>query len=82
MEATVNLDAVIARYTALAFDDSTPLPAAGIESLAMLRLAVQVADDDEVEIDASALVGLRTIGELKRWLGHLASNGTAGASAV
>ncbi len=70
MEATVGLDAVIARHTSFPFDDSTALPAAGIESLTILRLAVQVADDD-TEIDASALAGLRTVGDLKRWLAAL-----------
>jgi hypothetical protein len=73
MDATLNLDAVIARYAAFAFDDAMQLPAAGIDSLAILRLAVDVAADDEQEIDASALVGLHTVGDLKRWLGKLAS---------
>jgi len=82
MEATVNLNAVIARHTTFAFDDATPLAAAGIESLAMLRLAVEVAASEDAEIDASALVSLRTVGDLKRWLGDLASDGTAAAGAA
>jgi hypothetical protein len=77
MEATADLNAVIARYSAFTFDDSTPLPAAGIESLAMLRLAVEVAADDDMEIDASALAGLHTVGDLKRWLGGLAPGRSA-----
>jgi hypothetical protein len=72
MEATVNLDVVIGRFAVFAFDDSTPLAAAGIESLTMLRLAVEVAADEDAEIDASGLAGLRTVGDLKRWLGTLA----------
>jgi hypothetical protein len=74
MEATVNLDVVIGRFAAFAFNDSTQLAAAGIESLAMLRLAVEVATDGDAEIDASGLAGLRTVGDLKRWLGALASD--------
>lgn len=82
MDAPVDLDAAIARYSAFTFDDSTPLPAAGLESLSLLRLAVEVAADDGAEIDATALVGLRTIGDLKRWLGDIASSGSAGAGAA
>jgi hypothetical protein len=81
MKTTIDLDAVIARYSPFAFDESTPLPAAGIESLAMLRLAVEVAANGEMEIDASALAGLRTVGDLKRWLSALASGTRASTPA-
>jgi aryl carrier-like protein len=63
-----DLDAVIARYATFTFDDSTPLLDAGLESLALLRLAVETAADDDAEIDATRLVDLHTVGDLKAWL--------------
>ncbi|HEV3357709.1 MAG TPA: acyl carrier protein [Pseudonocardiaceae bacterium] len=67
-DTTLDLDATIARYATFTFDDSTPLLDAGLESLALLRLAVDVASDEEAEIDASRLVDLRTVADLKGWL--------------
>jgi acyl carrier protein len=70
-EMLLDLDATIARYATFTFDDSTPLLDAGLESLSLLRLAVDVASDDDAEIDATRLVDLRTVGDLKQWLSHL-----------
>jgi hypothetical protein len=67
-DTTIDLDATIARYATFTFDDGTPLLDAGLESLALLRLAVDVASDDDAEIDASRLVDLHTVGDLKGWL--------------
>jgi hypothetical protein len=67
-DTTLDLDATIARYATFAFDDTTPLLDAGLESLALLRLAVDVASDEEAEIDASRLVDLHTVADLKVWL--------------
>lgn len=67
-DTTLDLDQTIARYATFTFDDSTPLLDAGLESLALLRLAVDVASDDDAEIDASRLVDLHTVGDLKGWL--------------
>ncbi|WP_305783556.1 phosphopantetheine-binding protein [Symbioplanes lichenis] len=67
------LDERIARHADGAFDDSTLLNEAGIESLTLLRLAVQVAPSNDTEIDASQLAAIRTVGELKAWLRQLAS---------
>ncbi len=67
-DTTLDLDATIARYATFAFDDTTPLLDAGLESLALLRLAVDVASDEEAEIDASRLVDLHTVADLKGWL--------------
>jgi hypothetical protein len=64
----LDLDATIARYATFSFDDSTPLLDAGLESLSLLRLAVEVATDDDAEIDATRLVDLHTVGDLKGWL--------------
>lgn len=68
---TLDLNPMIARYATVAFDDSTPLLEAGLESLSLLRLAVEVATDENAEIDASRLVDVHTVGDLKAWLGEL-----------
>jgi acyl carrier protein len=67
-DTMLDLDATIARYATVTFDDSTHLQDAGLESLALLRLAVEVAADDDTEIDATRLVDLRTVADLKEWL--------------
>lgn len=77
MTIPLDLDSTIARYASVSFDDSTPLLEAGLESLSLIRLAVDVATDDDAEIDAARLVDLRTVGDLKKWLGSLAAAGTA-----
>jgi hypothetical protein len=82
MDVPVDLDAAIARHTTGAFDDTTPLPAAGLESLSLLRLAVEVAASDDAEIDATALVELRTVGDLKLWLAELAAGDAAATGAA
>jgi acyl carrier protein len=74
-DTMVDLDATIARYATFTFDDSTPLLDAGLESLALLRLAVEVADDDDAEIDATRMVDLHTVADLKEWLRDLNSTG-------
>jgi aryl carrier-like protein len=73
MADTVDLDGVIARYATTEFDDSTPILEAGLESLSLVRLAVEVATDEEAEIDATRLVDVTTIGDLKTWLRELGS---------
>ncbi|GIE90983.1 phosphopantetheine-binding protein [Actinoplanes regularis] len=74
MTIPADLDTTIAKYASVAFDDSTPLLEAGLESLSLLRLAVEVAADDDAEIDATRLVDLRNVGDLKKWLGELAAS--------
>jgi acyl carrier protein len=51
---------------------------AGLESLALLRLAVDVTTNHDAEIDATGLVDMRTVGDLKKWLGTIATGGQAG----
>ncbi|MDT0528307.1 phosphopantetheine-binding protein [Micromonospora sp. DSM 115977] len=75
MTTPADLDTTIAKYASVAFDDSTPLLEAGLESLSLLRLAVELADDDDAEIDATRLVDLRTVGDLKQWLRELSAVG-------
>lgn len=72
-DTIVDLDTIIARYATFDFDDSTPLLDAGLESLALLRLAVDVAADDDAEIDATRMVDLHTVADLKHWLADLAA---------
>lgn len=72
-ETAHDLNALIARYTSVGFDDVTPLLEAGLESLSLLRLAVDVATDDDAEINATQLVDLRTVADLKAWLLALAT---------
>jgi acyl carrier protein len=73
------LDSIIEQYATAKFDDSTPLLDAGIESLSLLRLAVEVAADADAEIDATRLVELRTIADLKSWLREIAFTETTEA---
>jgi hypothetical protein len=73
MTAPLDLDSTIARYATVSFDDSTPLLEAGLESLSLLRLAVEVAADDDTEIDATRLVDVQTVGDLKAWLAGIAA---------
>jgi len=65
---TLDFDATIARYATFTFDDTSRLLDVGLESLSLLRMAVDVATDDDAEIDASRLVDLHTIADLKQWL--------------
>lgn len=65
-----DLDSTIAQYATADFGDSTLIQEAGLESLSLLRLAVEVADED-AEIDAAGLVDVRTVGDLKVWLTSL-----------
>jgi acyl carrier protein len=74
-DTLLDLDATIARYATFAFDDTTPLLDAGLESLALLRLAVDVATDEDAEIDATRLADLRTVADLKHWLADLMTAG-------
>ncbi|OPF83921.1 hypothetical protein VT50_0202925 [Streptomyces antioxidans] len=67
MITPTDLDSRIAQYATAEFVDSTLIQEAGLESLSLLRLAVEVADED-AEIDAVGLVDVRTVGDLKVWL--------------
>jgi len=75
MSLSLDLDAAIGRYAAVSYTDSTPLVAAGLDSLTLLRLAADVAVDDDSEIDAGGLVRLRTVADLKTWLHGIATAG-------
>lgn len=70
-----DLDRAIARYTAGPFTDSTLLTDAGLVSLSMFRIAAELCPDPSAEINVEGLAGVRTIRELKQWLGGLLGNG-------
>ena len=70
----MDLDKMIAEHATAAFEDSTPLLVAGLESLSILRLVVAAAADDGAEIDGGRLAGLRVVGDLKLWLTELAAS--------
>jgi aryl carrier-like protein len=72
-----DLDATIVKYATSRFDDDTRLLDTGLDSLSLVRLAVEVAHDKDGEIDAARLIGLRTVGELKDWLREIAGPGVA-----
>jgi acyl carrier protein len=73
MSLAPDLNATIARYATSPFTDVTTLQDAGLESLSLLRLAVDVAEDDDAEIDATRLVDLKTVSDLKDWLTSMTS---------
>ncbi|HTZ45360.1 MAG TPA: phosphopantetheine-binding protein [Jatrophihabitans sp.] len=75
MSVWTDLDSVIGNYASPGFTDTTPLVAAGLDSLTMLRVVAAVAADDDTEIDASRLVDLRTVADLKDWLRAVAGTG-------
>jgi aryl carrier-like protein len=75
MALVPDLDSAIGRYAAVSYTDATPLVAAGLDSLTLLRLAADVANDDDSEIDAGGLVRLRTVADLKAWLRAIAAAG-------
>ncbi|NIL64874.1 acyl carrier protein [Salinispora arenicola] len=56
-------------------DDSTPLLEAGLESAVAAATRRRRANDDDAEIDATRLVDLRTVGDLKQWLHELSAVG-------
>jgi aryl carrier-like protein len=70
----MELDTMIAEHATAAFEDSTPLLQAGLESLSILRLVVAVATNDSAEIDGTRLAQLRVVGDLKLWLTELAAS--------
>ncbi|WP_199272923.1 hypothetical protein [Streptomyces broussonetiae] len=73
---------MIAQYATADFGDSTLIQEAGLESLSLLRLAVEVAAGEDAEIDAAGLVDLRTVGDLKVWLTSLVPDNADGTGAA
>ncbi|QHA10039.1 acyl carrier protein [Streptomyces broussonetiae] len=82
MTTPPDLDSMIAQYATADFGDSTLIQEAGLESLSLLRLAVEVAAGEDAEIDAAGLVDLRTVGDLKVWLTSLVPDNADGTGAA
>jgi hypothetical protein len=76
-----DLDSMISKHATAHFDDATSVLDAGLESLSLLRLAVEVAGDDDAEIDATTLVDVHTVGDLKAWLRGIAAGQVDAVSA-
>jgi len=72
LAVTADVDALISSYATVGFTGSTRLLDAGVESLSLLRLAVEAMPDGDVEIDVIGLTELRTIEDLRAWLADLA----------
>lgn len=68
--AGVDVDEVIARHAVGRVTDGTSIVHAGLDSLAILRIVVAVADPGQ-EIAVTRLPSVRTVGDLKAWLADL-----------
>lgn len=73
----IDIDRAITAAAPAEVDDATSLLRAGLDSLAVLRLAAEVVDEGG-EVDPAGLAGVRTVGDLKRWLRTLAAGAAAG----
>ncbi|MEE1943025.1 hypothetical protein V1L54_27085 [Streptomyces sp. TRM 70361] len=72
------INSVIEAQVSGAYDDASLISEIGLDSLAVVRMAVQTAPGQDTEIDLAGLAGVRTIGDLRQWLGVLRA-ATAGA---
>jgi hypothetical protein len=76
MSEPPDLDEVIARYAVSSFTDTTLLTEAGVVSLSIFRIIAELHPEPDVEIDIESVADVRTVLELKQWLGrHLADAG-------
>ena len=64
-----DFDAIIARYAIGDFTDDSPLTDVGVDSLSVLRMAAELATDPAQPVWPERLARLRTVGDLKAWLG-------------
>jgi acyl carrier protein len=71
MPSAAELDDAIAKVATKEFTDTSTLPEAGIQSLSLLRLVVDLLPDDDAEIDVTKLGQIKTVGDLKAWLVEL-----------
>jgi hypothetical protein len=77
MSEAVDLDEVIARYATRSFTDSTLLTEAGVASLSIFRIVAALCPDPTTEIDLESVAKVRTVLELKQWLGRHLGAGSA-----
>ncbi|HZG04687.1 MAG TPA: acyl carrier protein [Streptomyces sp.] len=71
------VDSALAKFIRVPYTPESELSRIGLDSLSIVRIAVEVVPDADQEIDASELAGLRTVGEFRTWLCGLAAPGGA-----
>jgi len=59
---------VMRKHVRVPFGKDSLLAEVGLDSLSVLRIAVDVVPDQDHEIDLADLAGVRTIGDLQLWL--------------
>ncbi|MEW2630724.1 beta-ketoacyl synthase N-terminal-like domain-containing protein [Streptomyces sp. NPDC048389] len=59
---------VLREHARTSFDDDSTLVDVGIDSLAKLRIMVELSEQTGREVDPEELGGLRTVGALRRWI--------------
>ncbi|WP_424186731.1 phosphopantetheine-binding protein [Actinokineospora sp. G85] len=62
------VDARLAKSIRVPYTDDSTLTEVGLDSLTTIRIAVALVPDDDREIDAGDLAGLRTVGQMRAWL--------------
>jgi acyl transferase domain-containing protein len=61
-------DWVLREHARTSFDDDSTLVDVGIDSLAKLRIIVELSEQTGREVDPEELGGLRTVGALRQWI--------------
>lgn len=64
-------DAVLGQHARTGYSDDSSLSDIGIDSLAMLRIIVELARDHGYDVDVGDLAELRTVSAFRQWFGRL-----------
>lgn len=67
-EIPKEIDVQLQKFVRVPFDDDSVLTEVGIDSLAAVRIIVELLEDGDFEIDAGTLSGIDTVGQFRRWL--------------
>lgn len=70
------IDAQLTKFVRAQWRDDSTLVEVGIDSLTAVRIVVALLPDDDAEIDAARLGGIRTVGQFRQWLRDLLSEQT------
>ncbi len=62
---------MLGKHARTSYSDDSSLSEIGIDSLAMLRIMVELARDHGYEVDADDLAALRTVGAFRQWFRRL-----------
>jgi acyl carrier protein len=81
MTSAKAIDNIVRRYAVASFNDTSTLTDAGLESMSVVRIIVDLNFDPAIEIDMAHFAELRTVTDLKRWLSSLAVNAPRGGGA-